>query len=55
VECALPDGTGAKNLNLIGWISYKDGLGNMRKTYFCRRKSPQGFIPTADLDYEAID
>lgn len=55
VECAAPEGTGAKNLNLIGWIAYKDGLGNMRKTYFCRRKSPQGFTPATDLDYEAID
>jgi hypothetical protein len=42
---------------LLGWIEYKDDIGNVRQTGFCRKWSNdhQRFMPTDDVYYEYAD
>ena len=44
-------------LYLVGWVGYKDGVGNYRQTAYCRQWDPDSarFVGTDDPDYEYAD
>ncbi len=48
---------GEKTIYFFGFISYRDDIGNMRRTAFCRKYNPETerFDQTNDPDYEYTD
>ena len=42
---------------VLGWIEYKDDIGNLRRTGFCRRWSndQQRFVSEGDSPYQYAD
>jgi hypothetical protein len=48
---------GEKVIYFFGFISYRDDIGNMRRTAFCRKYNPETerFDQTNDPDYEYVD
>jgi len=48
---------GGLSLYVLGWITYRDDLRNVRTTYFCRRwdRARQRFEPVENPDYENAD
>ena len=48
---------GEKVIYFFGFISYRDDIGNMRRTAFCRKYNPETerFDQTSDPDYEYAD